>query len=112
MLVVIIACQKGGQSSPSTVHDRPCFLDDRINLPVINMDVHSNIPIYGGGSYLDANTKFISNYFPHQHTNNCDADILQPTKREKKMIYEFSKHFQSQDTWKCQPQTIESEAAS
>lgn len=40
--------------------------------------------IYGGGSYLDANTKYVSNYFPHQHTINCDTDLLQPT---KKIIY-------------------------
>ncbi|CAK8532684.1 unnamed protein product [Lathyrus sativus] len=44
----------------------------------------ANQSIYGGGSYLNANTKCISNYFPHQHTNNCDTDILQPTKRKKK----------------------------
>ncbi|CAK8561937.1 unnamed protein product [Lathyrus sativus] len=63
---------KGGQSGPSTVHDLPCFPDDRSSVPsVANMDMRSNLPVYGDGSYLDANTRSISNYFPHQHTNNC-----------------------------------------
>ncbi|XP_058778891.1 histone acetyltransferase HAC12-like [Vicia villosa] len=84
---------KEGQSVPSTVRDLPCFPDDLSSIPpVANMDVRSNLPVYGGESYLDANTRSINNYFPHQHTNNCDTDILQPTKR-KKMIYGFSNPF-------------------
>ncbi|KAI5442611.1 hypothetical protein KIW84_011594 [Lathyrus oleraceus] len=105
---------KGGQSGPSTVHDLPCFPDDRSSIPpVANMDVLSNLPVYDGGRYMDANTRSISNYFPHQPINNCDTDILQPTKR-KKMIYGFSNHFpgwksclESQDTWTCQPQMLD-----
>lgn len=63
---------KEGQSGPYTVHDLPCFPDDRTSIPpVANMDVCSNLPVYGGESYLDANTRSINNYFPHQHTNNC-----------------------------------------
>ncbi|KAI5442587.1 hypothetical protein KIW84_011583 [Lathyrus oleraceus] len=106
--------RKGGQSGPSTVHDMPRVPDDRSSIPpVANMDMHSNLPVYGGGSYLDANTRPISNYFPHQHTINCDTDILQPTE-SKKMIYGFSDPFpgwksclESQDTWKYQPQMLD-----
>ncbi|KAL5080438.1 hypothetical protein RYX36_008859 [Vicia faba] len=110
---------KGGQFGPSIVHDLPCFPDDRSSIPpVANMDVCSNLPVYGGGSYLDANTRSINNYFPHHHTNNCDTDILQPTKR-KKMIYGFSNPFpgwnsclELQDAWKCQPQMLDFQKSS
>ncbi|KAL5080426.1 hypothetical protein RYX36_008847 [Vicia faba] len=110
---------KGGQYDTSTVHDLPCFPVDLSSIPpVANMDVCSNLPVYGGGNYLDANTRSINNYFPHQHTNNCDTDILQPTKR-KQMIYGFSNPFrgrnsclESQDAWKCQPQMLDFQKSS
>ncbi|XP_058773259.1 histone acetyltransferase HAC12-like [Vicia villosa] len=111
---------KGGQYDTSTVHDLPCFPDDRSSIPLVaNMDVGSNLPVYGGESYLDANTRYIKNYFPHhQHTNNCDTDIQQPAKR-KKMICGFSNPFpgwksclESQDAWKYLPQMLDFQKSS
>jgi hypothetical protein len=63
---------QGGLSDRSTVHDLPCFPYDSSSIPQLaDMDVLCNLPVSGGGSNLDSNTRSISNYFPQQHTNNC-----------------------------------------
>ncbi|GAU46737.1 hypothetical protein TSUD_285970, partial [Trifolium subterraneum] len=67
---------EGGLSDRSFVHDLPCFPDDGSSIPQLaDMDVLCNLPVSGGGSNLDSNTRSISNYFPQHHANNMEMDL-------------------------------------